>query len=335
MQPGAERQQSGQRPSGARGAARGREGRAIGQQAADLRDAFKWRSPQSATSAIIAPMKLATYKDGSRDGQLVVVSSDLTTAHHASAIASRLQQVLDDWSFLSPQLQDLARTLDEGRARHAFPFDPRMCMAPLPRACRAVEVQLGDESGGDEAQAWQPLPGDGLLGACDEVTLAGPAATLAVAPRWIVLSGELPVGASPEQALGSVRLVGAGLQWQQQDEACPRPWLSLAPVLMTPDALQAGERGEGRSRLALSLTPSLAPEGLPPAGAPVQPSPPIGPLLARLARARGVRAGTLLALGPAAQPLGEVERVVLTPLALRGQMPLGTLDVGLRRLRRD
>ncbi|MBP8175391.1 MAG: hypothetical protein KAX74_03385, partial [Sphaerotilus sp.] len=103
-------------------------------------------------------MKLATYKDGSRDGQLVVVSSDLTTAHHASAIASRLQQVLDDWSFLSPQLQDLARTLDEGRARHAFPFDPRMCMAPLPRACRAVEVQLGDESGGDEAQAWQPLP---------------------------------------------------------------------------------------------------------------------------------------------------------------------------------
>ncbi|MGR6805882.1 fumarylacetoacetate hydrolase family protein [Sphaerotilus natans] len=276
-------------------------------------------------------MKLATYKDGSRDGQLVVVSSDLTTAHHASAIASRLQQVLDDWSFLSPQLHDLARTLDEGRARHAFPFDPRMCMAPLPRACRAVEVQLGDEPGGEDALAWQPLPGDGLLGACDEVTLAGPAATLAVAPRWIVLSGELPVGASPEQAQDSVRLVGAGLQWQQQDAACPRPWLSLAPVLMTPDALQAGERGEGRGRLALTL----APEGLPSPSAPAQPSPPIGPLLARLARARGLRAGTLLALGPAAQPLGEAERVVLAALAPRGQIPLGTLEVGLRRLRRD
>ena len=51
---------------------------------------------------------------------------------------------------------------------------------------------------------------------------------------------------------------------------------------MTPDALQAGERGEGRSRLALSLTPSLAPEGLPPACAPAQPSPADGPLLARL-----------------------------------------------------
>jgi fumarylacetoacetate (FAA) hydrolase len=49
-------------------------------------------------------MKLATYKDGSRDGQLVVVSRDLSTAHYATGIASKLQQVLDDWNFLAPQL---------------------------------------------------------------------------------------------------------------------------------------------------------------------------------------------------------------------------------------
>ena len=79
-------------------------------------------------------MKLATYKDGSRDGQLVVVSRDLSTAHYATGIAARLQQVLDDWNFLSPQLQDLYETLNQGKARHAFPFDPAQCMAPLPRA---------------------------------------------------------------------------------------------------------------------------------------------------------------------------------------------------------
>ena len=79
-------------------------------------------------------MKLATYKDGSRDGQLVVVSRDLSSAHYASGIAQRLQQVLDDWNFLSPQLQDIYQTLNQGKARHAFPFDPKMCMAPLPRA---------------------------------------------------------------------------------------------------------------------------------------------------------------------------------------------------------
>ena len=50
-------------------------------------------------------MKLATYKDGSRDGQLVVVSRDLATAHYATGFANRMQQVLDDWNFQSPQLQ--------------------------------------------------------------------------------------------------------------------------------------------------------------------------------------------------------------------------------------
>ena len=63
-------------------------------------------------------MKLATYKDGSRDGQLVVVSRDLALAHLAAGTATRLQQVLDDWNFLSPQLQDLYVTLNQeiGRA---------------------------------------------------------------------------------------------------------------------------------------------------------------------------------------------------------------------------
>ena len=87
-------------------------------------------------------MKLATYKDGSRDGQLVVVSRDLSTAHYATGIASKLQSVLDDWNFMSPQLQDLYEALNRtvegtsgaGKARHAFPFEPAQCMAPLPRA---------------------------------------------------------------------------------------------------------------------------------------------------------------------------------------------------------
>ena len=49
-------------------------------------------------------MKLATLQDGSRDGQLVLVSRDLGMAHYATDIASRLQQVLDDWGFYAPQL---------------------------------------------------------------------------------------------------------------------------------------------------------------------------------------------------------------------------------------
>ena len=44
-----------------------------------------------------------------------------------------MQQVLDDWNFLSPQLEDLYQTLNHGKARHAFAFEARKCMA-LPRA---------------------------------------------------------------------------------------------------------------------------------------------------------------------------------------------------------
>ena len=52
-------------------------------------------------------MKLATLKDGSRDGQLLVVSRDLSSAHVAQGIAPTLQRALDDWAFVSPQLADL------------------------------------------------------------------------------------------------------------------------------------------------------------------------------------------------------------------------------------
>ncbi|MGF6791801.1 2-keto-4-pentenoate hydratase/2-oxohepta-3-ene-1,7-dioic acid hydratase in catechol pathway [Paraburkholderia sp. 35.1] len=79
-------------------------------------------------------MKLASLKDGTRDGQLIVVSRDLHTAAIADAIAPTLQRVLDDWAFYAPQLHDLYDALNQGRARNSFSFDAKECMAPLPRA---------------------------------------------------------------------------------------------------------------------------------------------------------------------------------------------------------
>ena len=59
-------------------------------------------------------MKLATLKDGTRDGKLVVVSRDLTRATEAFRIASSLQKALDDWPRAAPKLADLAEQLDHG-----------------------------------------------------------------------------------------------------------------------------------------------------------------------------------------------------------------------------
>ena len=79
-------------------------------------------------------MKLASLDDGTRDGQLAVVSRDLSTAHIADGIAPSLRAALDDWVFIAPQLDALYRQLNDGkgdtRARRAFDFDPTRCMAP-------------------------------------------------------------------------------------------------------------------------------------------------------------------------------------------------------------
>ena len=84
-------------------------------------------------------MKLATLRDGTRDGRLVVVSSDLARAVAATSIAGCMQDALDEWSTCAPQLQMLFRTLEAGRAADVFDFDPAEAMAPLPRAHHWVD----------------------------------------------------------------------------------------------------------------------------------------------------------------------------------------------------
>ena len=166
-------------------------------------------------------MKLATYKDGSRDGQLVVVSRDLATAHYATGIASRLQQVLDDWGFIAPQLQDLYETLNNGKARHAFPFDPALCMAPLPRAHQWADgsaymnhvelVRASRHSDVPENYYTDPLMyqggSDDFLGPCDDVICPSEDFGIDFEAEINVITGDVPMAAAPDEALEGVRLL--------------------------------------------------------------------------------------------------------------------------------
>ncbi|MBC7649026.1 MAG: fumarylacetoacetate hydrolase family protein, partial [Vitreoscilla sp.] len=166
-------------------------------------------------------MKLATYKDGSRDGQLVVVSRDLSTAHYATGIASKLQQVLDDWNFMSPQLQDLYEMLNSGKARHAFPFDAAQCMAPLPRAYQWADgsafvnhVELVRKARNSEVPATfhtDPLMyqggSDDFIGPCDDVVVASEDFGIDFEAEVAVITADVPMRASPAQALEGIRLI--------------------------------------------------------------------------------------------------------------------------------
>lgn len=245
-------------------------------------------------------MKLATYKDGSRDGQLVVVARDLSTAHYASHIASRLQQVLDDWNFLSPQLQDLSDALNAGRARHAFPFDPQQCMAPLPRAYQWVQ---GDAYDGGFA----PEPADAVLahgaggaflGACDPVLCPSEQMEIDFGAGLAVLTGDIALRASPEQALDGVRLVLLVNDWRLCATGLHAVQRHLAtacsPVAVTLDELDPAWN-KGRLELTLQTNVNGRRVGMADAGQDMRLH--VGELIAQLCATRPLGAGSMVGAG--------------------------------------
>ena len=264
-------------------------------------------------------MKLATYKDGSRDGQLVVVSRDLSTAHYATGIAGKLQQVLDDWNFMSPQLQDLYETLNHGKARHAFPFDPTQCMAPLPRAYQWADgsafvnhVELVRKAQTAEmAAAFYTDPliyqggSDDFIGACDDVVVANEKFGIDFEAEIAVITGDVPMCASPEQALDGVRLVmlanDVSLRSLVPGELAKgfgflqsKPATAFSPVAVTLDELGDAWKG-GRLHLTLQSTWNGRKVGMCEAG--LEMTFHFGQLIAHICKTRNVRAGSVVGSG--------------------------------------
>ncbi len=203
-------------------------------------------------------MKLATYKDGSRDGQLLVVSRDLAQACYATGAAQTLQQALDDWNFIAPQLQDLYVALNQGRARHAFPFEPGRCMAPLPRAFQWVAADAAPDPAAGGLPQLRQGAGDALLGPCDDMSWHEPALGVDCGAGLAVVSADLPAGASPEQALDAIRLLMLVHDWRLRspaDAGAMPAWPAAAfgPVAVTLDELGSAWQ-RGRLKLSLQFT---------------------------------------------------------------------------------
>ena len=264
-------------------------------------------------------MKLATYKDGSRDGQLVVVSRDLSTAHYATGIAGKLQQALDDWNFISPQLQDLYETLNSGKARHAFPFDPRMCMAPLPRAYQWADgsayinhvelVRLARNSEVPANYYTEPLMyqggSDDFLGPCDDAPCPSEAFGIDFEAEVSVVTGDVPMGSTPEQALDGIRLVMLANDWSLRhlipDELAKgfgffqsKPATAFSPVAVTLDELGDAWQG-GKLHLTIQSQWNGRTVGLCDAGQEMTFH--FGQLIAHICKTRNVRAGSIVGSG--------------------------------------
>jgi len=264
-------------------------------------------------------MKLATLKDGSRDGQLVVVSRDLSQAHYATGIANSLQHVLDDWAFMAPQLEDLSVALNQGRARHAFAFDPAQCMAPLPRAFQWADgsaylnhvelVRKSRHATVPESFYTDPLMyqggSDDFIGPRDPIVVPDEAYGIDFESEIAVITGDVAMQVSPEEALEGVRLVmlvnDVSLRHLIPDELAKgfgflqsKPATAFSPVAVTVDELGEAWQG-GRLNGVLQSAWNGRRVGLCEAGPEMTFH--FGQLIAHLAKTRRVRAGSVIGSG--------------------------------------
>ena len=207
-------------------------------------------------------MKLASLKDGSRDGQLIVVSRDLSMAHIAHDMAPTLQRALDDWSFIAPQLNDLYQTLNAGKARHAFAFEPAQCAAPLPRAFQWADgssyvnhVELARKARHAEMPAsfWtDPLMyqggSDDFLGPCDDAHFRSTDWGIDFEAELAVVTDDVPMGTDERACEPHIKLLMLVNDWSLRNLIPPelakgfgfyhgKPATAFGPVAVTPDEL--------------------------------------------------------------------------------------------------
>ena len=264
-------------------------------------------------------MKLASLRDGSRDGSLTVVSKNLKRAMKASHVVPTLQAALDDWDYCVPLLEEVYRTLNGGAPSRAFDFDPRDAMAPLPRAVQfadgssyLIHAELIRRSRGSEMPAdakREPLMYQGcsapLLGPCDDIVVASEASGIDLEMELAIVTGDVPMGEERDRAADHIRLfmlmndvslrelvaadLASGFGFLHS-----KPPSSFSPVAVTLDEL--GEAWDGR-RLHGTLRGWINGEllGEPDAGKDMQFDFPR--LIAHAAKTRPLAAGTIIGTG--------------------------------------
>ena len=220
-------------------------------------------------------MKLATWRDGSRDGCLVVVSRDLAWAVSARPHAATLREAIEAWDQVAPGLATLYQLLNAGEAEAAFPFDPAQAMAPLPRAFQWCDGSAFLQHGQRMQQAFGLPPiadvdkiplmyqgaGDDFLGAHEPIQVPDARYGIDFEGEFAVVLDDVPMGCSADEAHRHIKLLvqlnDVSLRTMAPREMATgfgflhaKPSTSFAPVAITPDELGAHWQG-GRVNLRL------------------------------------------------------------------------------------
>ncbi len=263
-------------------------------------------------------MRLATLRDGSRDGRLVVVRRDGEAVLEASRVAGTLQEALDGWEERAPSLRALAASLDAGDVE-GDPLDPAALLSPLPRAFEWVDgsaylnhVRLVRRARGAEPPPTlesDPLVYQGgsgvLLAPGADILLPDPAWGLDFEGEVCVILGDVKQGTRAGEAARCIRLLclANDLTYRNLVPAelakgfgffQSKPATAFSPFAVTPDELGTAWR-DGRVHLRLVVRWNGQKVGELDAGADMHFS--FVDLIAHVARTRAFTAGTILGGG--------------------------------------
>ncbi len=263
-------------------------------------------------------MKLASLKQG-RDGVLLVVSKDLTRAVRVDSIAPTLQAALDDWENCEPALQQRYRELNNGDSSDAFTLQMDQLASPLPRAYQWADgsayvnhVELVRKARGAEIPEsfWHdPLMyqggSDSFLGPREPIRIADTAWGIDFEGEVAVVTGDVPMGCSVEQAATEIRLLmlvnDVSLRGLIPAELAKgfgffqsKPSSAFSPVAVTPDELDDHWQ-EGRVTLPLLVDYNGQPFGKANAGVDMTFNFP--QLIAHAAKTRPLGAGAIIGSG--------------------------------------
>jgi len=215
-------------------------------------------------------MKLASLKSyRSRDGELCVVNQNLTMAVKVPHIAPNLQYALDYWRDAEPELNEVYHQLNMGVLAKSFPFDPKQCTAPLPRAYQWADgsayvnhVELVRKARGAEMpeQFWtDPLMYQGcsdvFIGPCDNVLVTDESYGIDFEAEVAIITDTVAMGIDAEHAQEHIKLVmlvnDVSLRNLIPDELAKgfgffqsKPASSFSPVAVTPDELGSAWDGQ-------------------------------------------------------------------------------------------
>lgn len=264
-------------------------------------------------------LKVASLRDGGRDGTLVVVSEGLERCVRVPHIARTLQQALEDWTAAAPALRSVYALLNDGRALDAVPFDPAQCAAPLPRAYQWLDgsayvhhVELVRKARGAEMPPafWtEPLmyqgASDRFLGPTDPIAALSEDHGIDCEAEVAVIVDDVPMAVSPMATHVHVKLLmlvnDVSLRGLIPAELAKgfgflhgKPPTAFSPVAVTPDTL--GEAWDG-GKVLLPLVTTINDHELGHPNAGMDMTFDFPRLIAHAAATRPLTAGTIIGAG--------------------------------------